>query len=170
MKRSLKSLVEKTITSFIPWLFITVLVFYYVFESTIIAAFSGILVVVLMFIAKRWFIKSKQKSVISGLVEQSQFIDDNIDISFNDEGNWCSGIMELRGVKFFCMTSCNKDGLALKLPTLYRRKSIVVKVQDFELIESPVNSGNALIKLRHNGDKLSLPWKSTFNEYLSKGL
>jgi len=170
MKESLKGLVEKTITSFIPWLFITVLVFYFVFESAIIATFSGILTIVFMFAAKRWLIKNKQKRAIVGLVEQSQIVKDDISISFKDDEDWRTGIMELNGVKFYCMTSCSDGVLTLKLPTLYGRKSITIKTQDIELLDSPVNDGNALIKLRKNGDMLSLPWKSNFDKHLSKGL
>lgn len=161
---------EKTVTSFIPWLFITVVIFYLVFESAIIAAFSGVLTIVFMFAAKRWFIKNKQKQAIAGFVKECQVIKDDISISFRDNENWCTGIMELNGVKFYCMASCCNELLTLKLPTLYGRKSIIIKTQELELLDSSVNNENALIKLRKSGDKLSLPWKSNFDKYLSRGL
>ena len=123
-----------------------------------------------MFVAKRWFIKNKQKRAIAGFVKECQVIEDDVSISFKDDENWRTGIMELNGVKFYCMVSCSNGLLTLKLPTLYGRKSIVVKTRALELLESPANNGNAVIKFLKNGDELSLPWKSSFDKQLQSGL
>lgn len=167
MKANLRSLVEKTVTSLIPWLFITLIVFYFVYESVIMAGLSAIFVVITMFIVKRSLIKRKQKQVLSGLLELGEFLDDKIEISFDDNENWCSGIMELRDVKFFCMITFDASGLKLKLPTLFRRETFFVSVNNIDSLKWPEKNGRVNIRFSNVEIEITVPWKNSFDKFVS---
>lgn len=110
-------------------------------------------------------IKRKQRNAISLIIDRIQFIEDNTKIDFDDSKNWCSGIMRIETVSFFCMSNLSDTGLMLKLPTLFHKKTLFIAGQNIKRIHVIEDQKCAIVTLAQGHLSVTIPWKSSFGKF-----
>ena len=162
MNQTLRVFIEKAVTSLIPWFFIVFLTVFVIGESYMLSLMMAILGFFIALLIKRQIIKNKQRHAISDLVIFFEFSSDNTKISFDKTGEWCSGLMEINNVKFFCMVNVDDRLLRIKLPTLYRKKLLSINKSLVLLVEKRKDEGRVLIEIGPHKKGIIIPWMESF--------
>lgn len=162
MNKNLKGFIEKTISSLIPWFFISLIFVFFLSESLTLSLLMGSVVVVIIFLIKRQIVKNKQKHAIRDFVKFCEISKDNTKISFDETGEWCTGLMETSNVKFFCMVNVDNRLLRMKLPTLYRKKMLTIDKNLIKLVCKKTDEGRVLIEIGPHNKEIIIPWRESF--------
>ena len=166
MKMEYKFYLKKVLVSLLPWLVAALILVYLLTESLMTSLIVGVLACILIFVVKRAILRSKQKAAISTLLGLGSLLKDNTEVVLEDGNYWSTGIMDQMGVKFYCMVNFSENGLSIKVPTIYRKQLIQINTEKLQAIE--FNSDNSALIEFCNGTRTTLPWKSSFNNFIEE--
>lgn len=124
ISKTLSQFALRALYSFVPFFLVSSLLFYFLFNSYVYALFFGLMIIIVVFIFKRYVTIKRQKRTIQSLLDVCSTEDDRTHIALQDNDEWSCGILFYDNVTFVCMLSFTVKEITLKLPTSMPRKKL----------------------------------------------